>query len=100
MSSSIPGMYPNTRLIYSGEYGSLFIDEPQELKDLIYEMVLENFVKTGEIHLLPSQPYIDTEKMIKYLRKEFMYTGVYTKYNHDAIQAINERNISKSQREL
>ena len=67
----------NTRLIFSGEYTSLWLNETPEFKDAVYEIMLEHFIKCGklDVNVLST---IDNDKALDYLKKEFDYTAQYT----------------------
>lgn len=64
------------RLVFSGEYSSWWIDETQELKDELYEILLEDFIKGGQIDFKDDMKTIDEAKMVEYLKKR---TSLYRK---------------------
>lgn len=78
------------RLVFTGEYTSMWIDETQELKDELYEILLEDFIKCGELHFKESGT-IDEKQMIDYLKKEFHYTGEYTLLRDKIVEVIKQR---------
>lgn len=92
-------MKPETRLLFSGEYSSWFIEESQELKDTLYEILLEDFLRRGELHFKHGS-VIDEQKMISYLKNEFDHTGDYTKLKETVEKDIEEMHIYRENKKV
>lgn len=78
------------RLLFTGEFSSMWIDETQELKNELYEILLEDFIMSGQLHFKESS-VIDEVKMVTYLKEEYNHTGKYTELRDRVKQVIEER---------